>query len=155
MKSRATCSIVCVALLLSGCATSKAKFYASPDRVGNWSLCRTLGDAMSAGDRDYANDLANEAGVRGLSIEDCKTRNMIVNVGVVSVVVLGVVAAALAGGNGGNGAGTDTSWAWDQFQSTSGGLMWACRGKQTGRFADQWRCAGLPMGDFTWPGPNL
>lgn len=154
MNPRAISTLACACLILTGCATSKSTFYEAPTQVGTWSLCRTLGDALSSGDRLYADDVAREVASRGLSIEDCKTRNMIVDVGVVSIVVLGVVAAAMTGGGGGGG-GTDSSFAWDQFQANNGQLMWACRGRQTGRFADQWRCSGLPMNDFAWPGPHL
>jgi len=85
----------------------------------------------------------------------CRAKNLAVEVGAVTVVVLGVVAAALAasGGGGGSGGITDTSWAWDEFRAQNGSMLWACRGRQTGQFADQWRCSGLPMNDWAWPGP--
>lgn len=154
MTRLAVIATVCAGLVLSGCAANRGDFYSSPSSIGGWSLCRTWVEAASSGDKQYADDIANEAAARGLTFGDCQTRNTIVEVGAVTVVVLGIVAAAMAGGGGG-GSGGDSSWAWDQFRATDGNMMWACRGRQTGRFADQWRCNGLPMNDFTWPGPNL
>lgn len=145
---------VCALSVLSGCATSKADFYNSPASVGDWSLCRTWADASNAGDLQFANDVGREAIARGMTQDGCRTKNMVVEVGAVTIVVLGVVAAALAASGGGGGPGvTDTSWAWDQFRAQDGSMLWACRGRQTGQFADQWRCSGLPMNDWAWPGP--
>lgn len=44
----------------------------------------------------------------------------------------------------------DIDWAWDEFYN-NGQLVWACRGKQTGEFANDYACAGKPKNDFTWP----
>jgi len=146
---------LCVLVVLSGCATSKTDFYRSPSSVGDWSLCRTWADAGNSGDLTFANDVGREAISRGMTQDGCRVKNLAVEVGAVTVVVLGVVAAALAasGGGGGSGGITDTSWAWDEFRAQNGAMLWACRGRQTGQFADQWRCSGLPMNDWAWPGP--
>jgi len=40
------------------------------------------------------------------------------------------------------GQATDTQWAWDEINHPSG-RMWRCRGIQTGRFAEDYRCSGL------------
>ena len=45
----------------------------------------------------------------------------------------------------------DRDWAWDQFYHSAGSLVWACRGIQTGRFAEKSRCAGKPLNDYRWP----
>lgn len=145
---------LCVLAALSGCATSRTDFYKSPASVGDWSLCRTWADASNSGDLVYANDVGKEAVARGMSQDGCRAKNMFVEIGAVTVVVLGVVATALAMNKGGGGGGvTDTAWAWDQFRADDGSMLWACRGRQTGQFADQWRCSGLPMNDWAWPGP--
>jgi len=48
---------------------------------------------------------------------------------------------------------TDTSWAWDEINAAYGrGRTWRCRGIQTGRFAEDYRCSGLPRVDYRWPG---
>lgn len=152
MRLRAT---IVTAALIAGCATDKASFYNSPSAVGDWSLCRTWSDASNAGDMPFVSDVAHEATARGMTSEGCRAKNLVVEVGAVTVVVLGVVAAVLAAGSGGGGSGgaIDSTWAWDQFRAQDGSMLWACRGRQTGQFADQWRCSGLPMNDWTWPGP--
>ena len=45
----------------------------------------------------------------------------------------------------------DRDWAWDQFYHSTGSLVWACRGIQTGRFAEKTRCYGKPRNDYRWP----
>ena len=45
----------------------------------------------------------------------------------------------------------DRDWDWDQFYHSSGKLVWACRGIQTGRFAESERCRGKPQTDYRWP----
>ena len=45
----------------------------------------------------------------------------------------------------------DTQWAWDQISHPSG-RIWRCRGIQTGQFAPDYRCSGLPKVDYRWPG---
>ena len=77
-----------------------------------------------------------------------------------AVAILGavlLVAAASRSGSSGGGGGqynsdaTDYDWAWDEFYNQSYQLVWACRGKQTGQFAMQDKCAYKPQNDFTWP----
>jgi hypothetical protein len=49
----------------------------------------------------------------------------------------------------------DTQWAWDEINAPYGrGRMWRCRGIETGRFAEDYRCAGLPRVDYRWPGED-
>jgi hypothetical protein len=45
----------------------------------------------------------------------------------------------------------DHEWDWDQFYHSSGQLVWACRGVQTGRFSELERCASKPQSDTRWP----
>ena len=45
----------------------------------------------------------------------------------------------------------DIDWAWDQFHHSTGSLVWACRGMQTGQFAEHTRCAGKSKNDDHWP----
>ena len=58
-----------------------------------------------------------------------------------------VVSAARSGGGG----TYDYDWSWDQFYNKNYQLVWACRGKQTGQFADLENCTNKPKNDFTWP----
>nr|WP_143028912.1 hypothetical protein [Massilia sp. PDC64] len=45
----------------------------------------------------------------------------------------------------------DFDWEWDQFYNSSYQLVWACRGVQSGQFADASRCAYKPQTDLRWP----
>lgn len=49
----------------------------------------------------------------------------------------------------------DTEWDWDEFYGQEGRLVWACRGVQTGQFAEQFNCNYLPKSDFRWPDKHL
>jgi hypothetical protein len=42
--------------------------------------------------------------------------------------------------------------AWDQFRNEYHQPMWRCRDRASGQFVDDYRCAGMPMHDGTWPG---
>ena len=46
---------------------------------------------------------------------------------------------------------SDTQWAWDEINHSSG-RIWRCRGIQTGQFAPDYRCSGMPKVDYRWPG---
>ena len=48
-------------------------------------------------------------------------------------------------------ATADTQWAWDEINHPTG-RMWRCRGIQTGQFAPDYQCSGLPKVDYRWPG---
>ena len=50
-----------------------------------------------------------------------------------------------------NSRSGDRNWAWDQFYHSSGSLVWACRGMQTGQFAEKYKCDMKPRHDLTWP----
>lgn len=49
----------------------------------------------------------------------------------------------------------DISWAWDSFLDQNGLRRWACRGKNTGEFADETSCSSQTKTDATWPGDKL
>ena len=65
-----------------------------------------------------------------------------------------VGAAAYYIGKGGGGGSyappQDFDWDWDQFM-LDGRLSWACRGVQTGQFAEHAKCAYKPQTDWRWP----
>lgn len=155
---RIAITALCAALALSGCATSKSDFYSNPQASNTWSLCRALVEAQKAGDAAYTRDLTQILATRDMTTGDCHTRNTVVEIGAVVVVVATIAAAILAAGrNGGGGGGgqSDYDWSWDAFMAQNGQMTWACRGRQTGQFAEQWRCSGKPMNDYAWPGPNI
>lgn len=75
-----------------------------------------------------------------------------------ALAVLGAAAAIyLVAQSGGSGGGygssslsvTDTDWDWDYLPASN---QWACRGIQTGQFAEPYRCAGDIRMDVRWPG---
>jgi hypothetical protein len=47
---------------------------------------------------------------------------------------------------------TDYAWAWDLQRAPNGGLIWVCRGIQSGQYADQAKCAYKLQADTQWPG---
>lgn len=88
------------------------------------------------------------------SSSDPKNNEFSVGKTVLSVLAaVAVVAVARGGGGGGypSGAAEDSDWAWDQFNNEYRQLVWACRGKQTGQFAESSRCQYKPVNDYTWP----
>lgn len=68
-----------------------------------------------------------------------------------TAVVAGLIVAAANSKGGGGGVvtspGYDWDYAWDYLPAFG---QWACRGKQTGRFADAWHCQGKLVYD-AWP----
>ena len=46
----------------------------------------------------------------------------------------------------------DRYWYWDEFSDQYGNTLWRCRGSQTGRFAENEKCAGQSKDDNRWPG---
>ncbi|WBS00245.1 hypothetical protein OU994_18155 [Pseudoduganella sp. SL102] len=73
-----------------------------------------------------------------------------------AVLAVGLVAAAAAKGSHAGGyaapVSNDFDWAWDLQNAPHGGTQWVCRGRQTGWYAEQWRCANKFQSDATWPG---
>jgi len=72
---------------------------------------------------------------------------------VAAAFAVGAVAYSVArnGGGGGGTAAADYDWDWDQFYNANM-LVWACRGIQTGQFAEESRCAYKVKTDYRWPG---
>ena len=46
----------------------------------------------------------------------------------------------------------DVGWAWDSFYDEYKNARWMCRGRSTGQFADDVKCAGKTQLDDTWSG---
>jgi hypothetical protein len=76
----------------------------------------------------------------------------------IGLAVLAVGAAAYYGGRNSSGGGyaptppTDYDWAWDLQRGGAGGLVWVCRGIQSGQYSDQSHCAYKIQSDSQWPG---
>jgi hypothetical protein len=95
---------------------------------------------------------AHERRMRDSGDDDVETLKK-VGIGLALVAVgAAVYYGAKKGGAGGQLAQvSDYDWDWDQFYQ-QGSLVWACRGIQTGQFADQSKCAYKAQTDFRWPG---
>ena len=145
-------------LLLSflvGCATSKPNFYSDRTAASNAGICRAIREATTVGDSEYGSDLRKELGRRGVSFTSCDQilRDQAVAIGAGVLVAVAVVAAArnAGGGGGGYGGAYDYDWEWDAFYSSSYQMVWACRGVQTGQFADGFKCQAKQKTDWKWP----
>jgi len=80
-----------------------------------------------------------------------KSGNNIANAVVVAIIAGAVYAIAASNGGGGGGGGhapSDSDWDWD-YQPKNG--QWACRGIQTGQYAEISKCAGDYKDDDRWP----
>ncbi|MBL8224829.1 MAG: hypothetical protein JNM50_05810 [Chromatiales bacterium] len=89
--------------------------------------------------------------------EDRQARAEAIKKGVaITAAIVIVTAAAIAAANNGGGSSarqaTDYEWDWDVFYNEYGQLTAACRGVQTGQFADRWHCNGKAVNDYRWPG---
>lgn len=104
------------------------------------ALAFASGCATSAHDRRMASDEESDAGKYVLA----------------GLAVLAAGAAAYSSGynsvNSYAAPSADYDWAWDLQRGAYNNLVWVCRGRQTGQYADQSRCAYKYQGDNTWPG---
>jgi hypothetical protein len=102
---------VAAAGLLSGCAATSKTFYSNPQRVSDTQLCRTVMDAASKGQEQFARDTATEAVRRGLNYETCKSKvdtesGVLLATAVVATAVgVGIACSNGCSGFGGGGGG--------------------------------------------------
>ena len=157
MRANRCIAGVLIAGLVTGCATSRESFYANPSGASNAQICRSLASESVQGDAAFHQALRTELNSRGISEGECTSivsqQNLAIGAGILLGAAL-IAAAANSGGGYGSGAYapvTDYQWDWDQYYSSTYQLVWSCRGVQTGQFADQWRCAGMPQTDYRWP----
>lgn len=116
-------ALVAVTALLSGCAASSKTFYASPAKVKDTQLCRTFLEAAEKGDQQFAYDTAQEAGRRGLTLEECQNKVATENgVLVATALVATAVGVGIACQNGCSGGGYSPSYA------SSAGTDYDCAG---------------------------
>lgn len=150
-------SIVSFAVLI-GCSSTPKEFAQNRYTLSDANVCRTNAEAQKRGDYQFAAEVQVELDRRRVSYDQCQSEMTKQGAGA-AVAILGavlLVAAASRSGSGGGGGqytspATDYDWAWDEFYNQSYQLVWACRGKQTGQFAMQDKCAYKPQNDFTWP----
>ena len=169
-SSRGIVACLSIALALSGCAMNPAKFEQKRLRFSDRQVCEALADAQKSGDEDFIGSVVGELDRRQLSDARCEAlaadKRKKIALGVLAALTVVAVAAA-SSSRGGGGAyvqpdygrtyaqpytTTDYAWQWDQFLNDKGQLVWACRGEQTGQFADSSRCAGKAQIDWKWPG---
>ena len=151
------CSLL-VVTPLGGCATSSASYYEKRGSFSNATLCRTYQSAQKEGNASFATDVRSDLSTQfGTDIHNCdsiiKAQNQKIAGVIVAVAAVAAVAAAAAnsGGGGSGYTASDYQWDWDLFYNQYGQLVAACRGIQTGQFADNYRCAGLTQDDNRWP----
>lgn len=90
---------------------------------------------------------------RGSNAEKCRRLIEADNAIMTGIVVAGAaVAVGAAAANNGYGGYAPYGVAWDQFYDEHYRLTWRCRDRATGRFVNDYRCAGKPMVDSAWPG---
>ena len=126
-------------------------------------LCRAWVYANDTNQAAYEQAAYAEASQRGMTFTECAKRAAnapVAKDNTARNVLLGlalVAAAVVIAKKGGGGAGyaapatLDHDWDWDQFYNESFYLVWACRGVQTGRFAEHERCAFKVKVDQRWP----
>lgn len=154
-------ALVAVAVALTGCATTPAQFAAQRQRMSNPDVCKAVVDARAGNDLTYMSDTYDEARKRGLTVAECEAyvakarSDLATGVAAVALIALAVVAASkgsgTTAGNSYASTATDYQWEWDEFYNDKWQLVWACRGVQTGQFADQSRCQYKLKVDTTWP----
>lgn len=156
---RFTASLV-VSSLITGCAVSPQQFAEKRQSLRPDELCRTREAAERKNNFSFLSEIDQELTRRGISPNECsdivkKSNSNAAGAAVVILGALAIAAAAKSGGYGGNSyqpnTNTDYDWAWDQFYNSQYNLVWACRGIQTGQFAELYRCNYKAKNDNTWP----
>lgn len=147
-----------MAVVMAGCAITPQRFEAEKYRMTELEVCQSAVDAYRGPDYSFRSSVEAEAARRGLTVERCKSlleedRSKKLAAAAVVLGVLAIAAAARGGGGGGGGAGapTDYDWDWDMFYNQYRQLVWACRGVQSGQFADNGKCAYKVKTDSRWP----
>lgn len=139
---------------ISGCSTNSSVSNTDLTSMNTVTLCHTL---ASSTDGQYRSRVAALLVKRGATAEKCIRLIQTDNAVATGIAVAGVAAAAgAAAKNGGGGYYSPPPQgygvAWDQFYGANYSVIWRCRDRATGRFVDDYYCAGTPMIDTTWPG---
>lgn len=161
---RAIATTLALAVSLAGCAVSPERFEKKKYRMDDTQVCEAVQDAAKHADPSFATSVASEMERRRLDEDRCKLlisdKRKKIAIAVVAAVALTALAVAASKGGGGGGgsyqqpyaAQSDYSWQWDQFYNANRQLVWACRGEQSGQFAELHRCNGKVKSDWRWPG---
>lgn len=149
-----------VIVVLSGCAISPQQFAAQRETLRPDEICRGRSAAVKNGDYVFVQAIDEELSTRGIPPGDCPAiiEKASQQASAAAALILGGLAlAAIARSNPGGGGypytpePQDNDWAWDQFYNQYYQLVWACRGLQTGQFANLDRCSFKGKHDSTWP----
>lgn len=151
-------AMICVTVL-TGCAVSREQFQRERYSLRDDEICRALLYARKEYDYSYQDELSDELQRRGVQTYSCSSlvadadrRATAALVGVLAAATVVAIAKNSNGGGGGYyGDQIDYDWAWDEFYDQHYSLVWACRGKQTGQFAEFSNCRNKLKVDHTWP----
>ncbi|QPC90021.1 hypothetical protein [Mesorhizobium sp. INR15] len=147
-------SILAIVTLLGGCNSTYSVSDSELTAKSTVTLCHEL--AVST-DEHYRIRAAALLVKRGATAEKCMRLVQADNAVAtgIAVAAVGGAAVAVAANNGGGGYYAPRpvyGVAWDQFYGQGYNVIWRCRDKATGRFVDDYYCAGMPMIDTAWPG---
>ncbi len=139
---------------ITGCSASRHAIITGDSELTDAQVCRNylndkdiLAKSYTAENTDEANyiyALNREVKYRALTQYKCE----ILAAQDRKEIAQGVVAAAGAGGSNNYSSG----YAWDQFYDGNYNLVWRCRDKSTGQFANNSACSGQYQNDNTWTG---
>ena len=158
-----TSVVVAVAAFCHGCTVSPEQFEREKYTLRDDEVCRAQIKAVSEGNWDFQEPLDKDLARRGVNPLSCPSIVQNANNRTGAAVSLLAIGAALAlASRPPSPAGyapppayrqppPDFDWAWDLFFNEHYALVWACRGVQTGQFADLERCNFKPKNDFRWP----
>ena len=136
------------AILITGC-TSSGNTSRDPAGENTTTLCR---DVSAHPDANYRARVANILAKRGADAAKCNAIIAADNAMAAGIALTAVAVAAAHSGGGGYYGGRPYGVVWDQFYNQYYQLIWRCRDMATGRFVEDYYCAGKVMTDTTWPG---
>jgi hypothetical protein len=158
-------AFMAAALAASGCAMSPERFSQTRFSLNDTEVCRSARDANASRNSDFIQATQAELDRRSVMPQVCDqliqeedTRNAVAALAVIAIVGAAAVAANSSGAgyaspstSSAYSSTSDYDWAWDQFYGASYELVWACRGIQTGQFANVDKCQYDPKIDSRWP----
>lgn len=152
---RSVAIFACAVLCASGCSTNSGIPVEKLRAQNTTALCQAWANNP---DQLYRMEVAKVLAGRGASPEKCY-RLVAADNAIMTGIAVAAAGAAVgaAAANSGYGGGYYPSVgaygvAWDQFNNQYYQPIWRCRDRATGQFVDDYRCAGMPMHDATWPG---
>jgi len=158
---RKTISAAVVAAMVAGCATTPEHYRQNKAGLSDLEVCRASRAAMNAADWSWHSETMEDMAARGLTAASCVelVAEAEQKAKTVGAIVLGVAALALIASQakkgrigGSQATGQDFDWDWDLFYGERMQMVWACRGVQTGQFAEPYRCQHKAQTDLRWPG---